>query len=243
MATSAYRLPSPYDEVPLRRRASGLGLALALNLLVLLILLGLSSQVRFEPVSKGGPTIISIAAEKAAEERAEPEAARPPPATPKTHPPLIAPPIVLPPPTPPQPPTDSPLVELSEAELRSIDTTLATRSPGARSAGDSAVVGSGPNGETLYAAEWQRKPTNQELSYYLPPNSQDGFGIIACKTVPDNRVDDCVAIESRPASSRLAGAALRAAWQFRVRPPRKNGKPMIGEWVRIRIEYVISGGR
>jgi len=33
---------------------------------------------------------------------------------------------------------------------------------------------------------------------------------------------------------------LNAAWQFKVRPPRKNGKPMIGEWVRIRIDYVHS---
>lgn len=242
MATSAYRLPSPYDEIPLRRRASGLGLALALNLVVLLILLGLSSQVRFVPVTEGGPTIISIAAEKSDEQSPEQKAARPPPPTPKTHPPLIPPPIVVPPTTP-QPPRDTPLVELSEAELESIDTTLATRSAGARSAGDSAVVGTGPNGETLYAAEWQREPTSQELGFYLPRNSQDGFGIIACKTIPDNRVEDCVAIESRPASSRLAGAALRAAWQFRIRPPRKNGRPMIGDWVWIRIEYVTSGGK
>jgi protein TonB len=27
-----------------------------------------------------------------------------------------------------------------------------------------------------------------------------------------------------------------------VRPPRIGGKPMIGEWVRIRIDYLVSGG-
>jgi len=28
-----------------------------------------------------------------------------------------------------------------------------------------------------------------------------------------------------------------------VLPPRKNGKPMIGEWVRIRIDYYHTSGQ
>jgi protein TonB len=49
-----------------------------------------------------------------------------------------------------------------------------------------------------------------------------------------------VELEQRPAGSHLASAVRQAAWQFRVRPPRKNGRPMIGEWVRIRIDYIQS---
>jgi len=50
-------------------------------------------------------------------------------------------------------------------------------------------------------------------------------------------VDDCVALGSVPASSRLDRVLMKAAWQFKIRPPRKNGQPMIGEWVRIRFDY------
>jgi protein TonB len=60
--------------------------------------------------------------------------------------------------------------------------------------------------------------------------------MIACRTVADFRVDDCVAVgESR--GSQLVRAMLAAAWQFRVRPPRIGGRLQVGEWVRIRIDY------
>lgn len=104
---------------------------------------------------------------------------------------------------------------------------------------DSSGPGTGPNGETLYNARWLREPTNAELSAYLPPGRpRSGWGMIACRTVPGNRVEDCHEIGQSPGSG-LAGAVRRAAWQFRVLPPRINGRPMVGEWVRIRIDYTL----
>jgi len=107
---------------------------------------------------------------------------------------------------------------------------------GDASDGDSEEVGRGPHGEALYAAEWAREPTDTELGGYLPKNAPDGYGLVACKTIPGNRVEDCVELDQTP-GSRLASAVRQAAWQFRVRPPRKGGRLLVGSWVRIRIDY------
>lgn len=101
------------------------------------------------------------------------------------------------------------------------------------------VGGSGPNGEPLYAAAWYREPYEDELSGYLSTATGPGWGMIACRTAPDYRVEDCVKVDEYPTGSNIARAVLAAAWQFRVRPPRLGGQARIGEWVRIRIDYGI----
>ena len=238
---SAYRLTLPHERPPLRRRASGFALALGINLLLFLAMLGLGVRLPL-PKAQPGTVVIDIAPQQPAketkQEKSEPlrrqEQRRRP--TPKP------PPIVLPVKPTITPEKPLPIVELTHQEFAAADVRALPRATSAPAADDSEAVGHGPNGETLYAAEWAREPTNQELAYYLPSNAPEGYGMIACKTYPQNRVDDCIALESHPASSHLARAVLNAAWQFKVRPPRKDGKPMIGEWVRIRIDYVHSAG-
>ena len=238
---SVYRLPAPYEQTPLQRRASGLALAVVVNLCLLVVLMTLG---RFAPeMQKVGNAVVvdflpeshSAGKSKAAVERNQPLERRP---TPKPSPIVIPskPTIAV------APRQKAPWIEMSKDEMASSDISRLASS-GEGTEGDSEAVGKGPNGETLYAAEWARKPTDAELGGYLPHNPQDGFGLIACKTMPGNRVDNCVALDQYPLGSHLAAAVLNAAWQFRVRPPRKNGRPMVGEWVSIRIDYsFIRGG-
>jgi protein TonB len=108
---------------------------------------------------------------------------------------------------------------------------------GSRSSGDSQRVGTAPNGEPLYAAKWYRKPYDDELRGYLSTATGPGWGLIACRTAPDYRVEDCVGLEEHPRGSLINRAILAAAWQFKVRPPRLGGRSLVGEWVRIRIDY------
>jgi protein TonB len=137
---------------------------------------------------------------------------------------------------------EQPWIEISPQDFAAGDLHTLPKAGGGASAGDSEEVGRAPNGEILYAAEWARRPTNAELGGYLPRNAPDGWGMIACKTVPGLRVDECIELDQSPRGSHLAGAVRQAAWQFRVRPPRKNGVPRVGTWVRIRIDYTTVGG-
>ncbi|MEO6432390.1 MAG: hypothetical protein ABIO29_00220 [Sphingomicrobium sp.] len=242
MASPSYRIPKAYEEVPLRRRVSGLGLTLALNLLVIFLLIGLTGRRPDSAPPQRGITVVGV---EPAPPESKPEEQRQAQLLKQARPRLVKPKIVLPVKPTITPPPTLDILELSKEELKSTDEALAKPSTASSEGGngggsDTPVVGRGPNGQALYAAEWVREPTDQELDFYLNGKAQPGYGIIACKTIAGFRVDDCVAIESKPVSSKLARALLAAAWQFRVRPPRKDGQLMVGEWVTIRITYSVS---
>jgi protein TonB len=241
----AYRLPSPYGRPPLRRRLTGLLAALGVNLALLFVLMTLG--IIPAPQQQRSRSIIvdllpesrraAATTQKTEVQKPRIAANRPVP----KPPPIVLPvkPTIAPPPAPADKP--SPWVEMSSQDLAASDISKLPAS-GAGAAGDSEVVGHGPNGEALYAAEWARHPTDAELGGYLPRNAPDGFGLIACKTVADNRVEDCIELDQEPRGSHLAAAVRQAAWQFRVRPPRKGGRPLVGSWVQIRIDYIRTGG-
>ena len=237
---SAYRLSLPYERPPLQRRASGLALAIAVNvgLLLLLLTLGrLAPDVKQashalivdlvpESHSAAAPTNSEVAHKPTT--HSQKQAAKLPPIVLPSKPTIAAPP--------PRPSKPAPFIEMSSAEMAASDLSNLPKG-GSGSAGDSEVVGTGPHGEVLYAAEWARHPTDAELSGYLPANAPDGYGLVACRTIPGDRVDDCIELDQQPRGSHLASAVRQAAWQFRVRPPRKNGVPLVGSWVRIEIDY------
>ncbi len=217
-----------------------MALAVGVNILLLLVLLTLG--IRPSPPSKPSSALtVDLIPESApaASQQTKAKVARKPTPVTKEKPPLKPPPIVLP--AKPTIPRDKPLemIEMSKEELAAADVrNLPKAGAGAGGAGDSEEVGRGPHGEVLYAAEWARHPTDAELSGYLSANAPDGYGLIACKTAPGNRVEDCIELDQYPHGSHLASAVRQAAWQFRVRPPRKNGRALVGEWVQIRIDYV-----
>jgi len=231
------------EQASPQRRAGSFLLAVAIEVLLLLAFLTIDFRDKPKPQFKGGAisTFDLAANEEAsaskARAKAEPEHARPHPVLPAIRPKQVIPPRPL------------DLIPMSKEDLEASDIAkLGSNAPGAgqlaqgSAPGDSEQVGTGPNGEPLYAAEWYREPTNQELAAYLPKNMPEdgGWGMVACRTAPRFRVEDCVELGQGPAGSHLAGAVRQAAWQFLVRPPRVGGKSMVGEWVRIRIDYTVS---
>ncbi|WP_051504239.1 hypothetical protein [Sphingomonas jaspsi] len=234
-ATSTYR-----DRPPLRRRVSALALALAIELLLLLAFLRLNLHPK-PPEFAGGNPIATFDVQSVSEEQSS-SAAKPQPTETNPSP---RPPIPRRIPNAPKMPIDTkdlPFIPMSKSDMAAGDIgKLGSNAPGF-GADDSPRVGTAPNGEPLYAAEWYREPTNAELGGYLPKNMPEGggAGLIACRTVAGFRVEDCVELGSDPPGSRLASAVRQAAWQFRVRPPRVGGKVLVGTWVRIRIDYLSS---
>ncbi len=98
--------------------------------------------------------------------------------------------------------------------------------------------GGAPGGERLYDVEWYRRPTHPELSGYLPRGAPPGaVAVIACKIIETYRVEDCQELGEAPLGSGVSRAMRQAAWQFRVRPPRRGGKELYGVWVKIVIEF------
>lgn len=224
-----------------RAGAALLAVIVAALIVLLLILSGLLPRV-FVPVATRGLSTFDVRGGGAAPAPAR--AQRPAQAAKKVTPP---PPRAAPPvpkvAMPVQPATG--LIPMSDDDFAASDIgrirgTAPSAGAGQAAGADSAVVygpGDGPGGRQLYAAEWVREPTRAELAFYMPAGVQEGWGMIACRTVPRNRVEDCRVLGESPGSG--IGRGLReAAWQFLVLPPRIDGKPMIGAWVRIRFDLV-----
>jgi len=263
----AWRFALPRFPETFPRRAGAIAAALAIELLILWMLLSLgvgsgAGRPETTSVTTFDASEASQPAAPDAQTRPEPEPAAeaaptapqdPAPATPQQPSPLTLPPTALPrvspvfiPPAPPAPPQPE-----ASPQPQTPPRATAVIRPGAqygpanqpRAGGaDSEVVGAAPDGSPLYAARWYREPTNQELAGYLSAARGPGWGLIACRTAPNWRVEDCVIVGESPAGSNIARSTQAAAWQFQVRPPRVGGEYQVGAWVRIRITYAMAPG-
>ena len=236
-----------YQSSSKRRRAIGLGLAVAAHLIVLVIMLTMAPKL--VTPDKKDPTAFTMfdvpapvpdpgAKEIEIEKKKPATAASGAPGRAPTPAPAKAPPV---PPTPPTPTLIGGHELFQAADIANLPQRGGGDS-GSGSGKDSGSVygpGAGPGGERLYEAEWEREPTKAEMAFYMQGvNQQEGWGLVACKTIPGNRVDNCRSLGESPLGAGISRAMRLAAWQFRVLPPRIGGRPQIGVWVRIRFDII-----
>lgn len=230
-----------------REQALGLLFTAAMQVLLALLLLSIAPATVRRKVADMVMFSISSIDEKPAEQPEEKPAEKQQVRQPETLPPpakLQPAPEPLPAPTPapapaepaPEPPKPASPRATAPAPSGPVYGPPDLR-PRAALADTPRVEGVGPNGEPLYAAAWVREPWPDELRGYLSTARGPGWGLIACRTVANYRVEDCVILDEYPNGSGIGRAAQAAAWQFLVRPPQKGGRALVGEWVRIRIDY------
>lgn len=225
---------------PTRQRTIGIIVALGLELLMLIALLTLGSWTIRKKV-QSPPVMVKSWSDQPNPKRAAAHQEAAPAKAVKAKPP----PPRVPPPISPKTPVPAPFVELSKDDFAASDISKfgsKASSGNGKGSGPSYGPGEGPGGAQLYNAEWYREPLPGELAAYLPngapPNS---WATIACQTVPHYHVENCEALDESPPGSGLARALRRAAWQFLVRPPSIDGKPLIGKWVKIRFYWTERG--
>ena len=246
MVDAAYQPVRQTEPTSPRRRAIGLLLTVAVHLLLLLLLLRLAPPMIFGP-GTSPLKMFNLPAERApAVGRQSAKASRRRAASAAPRPAQTVPP----PPVPPKPTSPEHWVlnpELQNFNLAEVphastaqQQAQGTADAGAAAgegAGSSETVGTAPGGGKLFAAEWYREPTNAELGTYLPAKGAVGWGEVACRTVARFHVEDCQELGQSPPGSGLSRAVREASFQFLVRPPRVNGRTLVGSWVRIHIEF------
>lgn len=235
----------------LSRRGAAVVLALLFELLIILLFLTISSS--FKPKDKSKLVVFGVEDEGDQSDKktdTKQQKAKPKAGGGQRSEQTPVDPVIETPPVPPTAQSPSNVIWMSHRDYAATD--VAARQGSAKSndsgngdstAPDSALAGGrGPHGEPLYAAEWYREPTDRELQPYIPERARgrSGWGVVACRTAPGYRVEDCQELDDSPRGSGYAGAVRQAAFQFRVRPPRVGGKPLVGSWVRILITYRLT---
>ena len=254
MWAASYHSSSYRADASVRSRSVNVLMALLIGLLLIYALLKLGGPPQFGRQGDGRPLSFEFLPAGEDTSAAKRTATKPKTAAKqaeRTPPPRQAAPPLPPPPVP-VPGKLMPLdgvLNLSRDDfaksdvdkLRAKGTEVARADAGASGASGvgstSRTAGTGPAGQTLYAAEWYREPARSQTAPYMPAGVTKGWGIIACRTIDRYHVDDCQELGETPGSG-ISRGLRQAAWQFLVRPPRIDGKPQIGAWVRIRFDIV-----
>ncbi len=238
----------------LRSRAVSLALALAITALIVFLMIEMGVVTMGRKPSQPTITMIQIPGEGSQPTPAK--AIKPTHAThggPKT---ATTPTRTNPTKTPPHHATPTPVpwnvIPMSSSEFASSDIASMPSHRGERIAaagdgGDTSGAGSGtgdgaggaPGGDEMLSVDWYRRPTPAELDPYMPRvlPVNGGWGEIECTMIADYRVEDCKELGETPGSG-ISRMMRQASWQFRVLPPRRNGKQVLGG--RVRIHYTLE---
>lgn len=251
MRAASYQQSSYSNHASFRSRLTSFVIALAAAALVVLMLIELGVVPSVKLDQKDLITVTTLGGSKTAEVKTVTVKRSSKSASAKTTKAVKTPTVVTPPPKVPPPPIPWNVIPLTKDEFAQSDistkpTRAATQAPGddgsngnddSKDSGSTYGPGAGPGGEHLYNAEWYTRPTDAQMAFYMPKSGPpEGYGDVACRTIPDFRVENCQELGETPGSG-FARAVRQAAWQFRVRPPRIGGKPMIGAWVRIHYTF------
>lgn len=231
----------------LRSRTIALALSLAICILIALMLIRMGALLPGSDDAGSRLVAMSFSPDNARQSTEKVRSAAKTQARPQGKP---TPPTVQPAQPRPEPVVPAPaFLRISREDFAAADISKMARRP-AESGGETGSgqpgggaqgPGEGPGGARLYNAEWYREPTRAEMATYMPQRDiGSGWATIACRTEERFRVTDCRELAESPPGSGLSRAMRQAAWQFLVRPPRINGRPVIGAWVRIRFDFTVT---
>jgi len=135
-------------------------------------------------------------------------------------------------------------IHMSHADLANSDiSNIHSAAPGGNGNSNGGGGGkggdNGPGESTFYNVEWYRKPPKNALENYMRPGQNPGrMATIECRMIENYHVDDCHEVSEVPRGSGMARVLREASWQFQVRPPRLDGKPLLG--TRVHITYTFT---
>jgi len=129
--------------------------------------------------------------------------------------------------------------EMASADIGNIHSAPSSGNANASAGGGGHGGGVGEGGTSFYNVEWYRKPPKTVFENYMRPGQATGRRAeIECRMIENYHVEDCHEVSEEPRGTGMARVMREAAWQFLVRPPRLNGKPLLG--TRVHITYTFT---
>lgn len=251
----AYTESTDWNQASVRRRIIGIAIALALEALLIIAILSLGMRAVTVDSGKHGLSAFTLEAESqssAADKSSTKTTAAITKETPRNIIPVMPKPLLKPINPVQTPPASPDYIKVSKSDFEAMDLSKIP-SNGSSGSGDVKGAGqgnkgmmgpgAGPGGAQLYPVAWYREPYDSELAPYLaeaksvPPGAS---AEIACRMIEHYHVENCQILSETPRGTGLAKALRLAAWQFLVRPPRIDGKPQLGVWVRIRFDFTAA---